>query len=261
MSDLSPEARALLAAAADGDDPTPADRDRIARALAVPLGITALLPATAQAAGAAVGTGLTVSKALAAGALLLTFGGAAAVGARRASPRAVTTAVTARAPAASPAARPSAAVQPAPARATAPSPPAVAVAQPEPAVAPSPPRRTRVQPGVEEDSLRAESELLAAAHRSLARGDAPGALARIADYDTRFPRGTLREERDLERALALCAAGRVEESRAAAQRFLRAYPDSPSAGRAASACANPSREPGPTGTVPAGAAAADGQAE
>jgi hypothetical protein len=253
VSDLSPEARALLAAAADGDDPTPADRDRVARAIAVPLGITALVPATAQAAGGALGatTGITLAKVVAASVVVLGLGGGAWEKARHAPPAAAraTSARVVRS------VTPAVPQMPAP-RVT---PPVVTpvvtpvMAAPTlPAEARTPLRRTR--PGSEtEGSLRAESELIAAAHRALLRGDAADALARIAEYDARFPRGTLREERDLERVLALCAAGRRDESRAAARRFLRSFPDSPSAGRAASACTEtiPSRPEDPPGTEPA----------
>lgn len=255
MSDLSPEARALLAAAADGDDPTPADRDRVARAIAVPLGITTLVPATAQAAGGALGatTGITLAKVVAASVVVLGLGGGAWEKARRAPP----TAARATSARVVPSATPAVPQMPAP-RVT---PPVVTPVVTAPVAAPTPTRpadaRTplrRARPGSEtEGSLRAESELIAAAHRALLRGDAADALARIAEYDARFPRGTLREERDLERVLALCAAGRRDESRAAARRFLRSFPDSPSAGRAAAACAEtiPSRPEDAPGTEPA----------
>lgn len=273
VSDLSPEARALLAAAADGDDPSPADRDRVARAIAVPLGITALMPATAQAAGGAVGaaTGLGVAKVVAAGVVLLGLGGGAWVKARRerSTPgRAPAAAVDGRASAAVPRATPPLATppQPAPPRAT----PEETLRVTTPAVPPPPPTEVRPLPrptrleAASGGSLRAESELIAAAHRALLGGDASSALARIADYDARFPHGALREERDLERVLALCAAGRGAESRAAARRFLRSYPDSPSVGRAAGACAAtiPSRDEGAPGTEsPATAPAAPSRAE
>lgn len=255
MSDLSPEARALLAAAADGDDPTPADRDRVARAIAVPLGISALVPATAQAAGGALGatTGITLAKVVAASAVVLGLGGGAWVGARRDPPpttRAAVGSVVQRAPPLPPRAT---SVAPTPPREVpAPTPRVTAsVREPVPDEVRPPPRRSRPEAGPE-GSLRAESALIAAAHRALLRGDAAEALARIAEYDARFPRGTLREERDLERVLALCAAGRGAESRAAARRFLRAFPDSPSAARASSACAEaiPSRVEGAPGTQP-----------
>lgn len=259
VSDLSPEARALLAAAADGDDPTPADRDRVARAIAVPLGITALVPATAQAAGGALGaaTGLSVAKVVAAGVVVLGLGGGVWVQARRdrvSAGRAPSAAVEGRASSAVVQATPRPATPPRPAPPQAPS-----VEPPRglaPAAPPSPPSAARALPRPSRPeagavgSLRDESELLAAAHRALLAGDASAALARIADYDARFPRGALREERDLERVLALCAAGRGAESRAAARRFVRSFPDSPSVGRAAGACAEtiPSRDEGAPGT-------------
>lgn len=271
VSDLSPEARALLAAAADGDDPSPADRDRVARAIAVPLGITALVPATAQAAGGALGaaTGLSVAKVVTATVVVLGLGGGAWVKARRErydAGRATVAGGEARASARVPRATPPPAATPQAApppptseetlRVTAPSAPPPAEARPLPRLA----RPEAASAG----SLRAESELIAAAHRALLGGDPSAALARIADYDARFPRGALREERDLERVLALCAAGRGAESRAAARRFLRSFPDSPSVGRAARACAetNPSRDEGAAGTeTPSAAPGAPSRAE
>lgn len=264
VSDLSPEARALLAAAADGDDPSPADRDRVARAIAVPLGITALVPATAQAAGG-VATGLGVAKVLAAGVVVLGLGGGAWVKARHhrsAARRAPVAAVDAHTPTAAPW------VTPLP-----PTPPRVSPGEPrrDPTpTPPPPPRAARPLPRSTQTeastggTLRDESELLAAAHRALLVGDAPVALARIADYDARFPHGALREERDLEHVLALCAAGRGAASRAAARRFVRSFPDSPSVGRAAGACAEtiPSRDADAPGTeTPATAPAAPSRAE
>ncbi len=273
MSDLSPEARALLAAAADGDDPSPADRDRVARAIAVPLGITALVPATAQAAGGALGaaTGLSVVKVVTAGVVVLGLGGGAWVKARRersTAGRATVAAVEGRGSARMPRATPPPATTPRATpprvtpeetlRVTAPATPPPTPAEARPTI-----RRTRPE-AASAGSLRAESALIAAAHRALLAGDASAALARIADYDARFPRGALREERDLERVLALCAAGRGAESRAAARRFLRSFPDSPSVARAAGACAAtiPSRDEGAPGTEsPAAAPAAPSRAE
>ncbi len=254
MSDLSPEARALLAAAADGDDPTPADRDRVARAIAVPLGITALVPATAQAAGGALGaaSGLTVAKVVAAGVVVLGLGGGAWVKARGARPTAAH-ATSERVVRSVPTAAPQVSAP----RVTPVETPVVTPVVTLPVEAR--PQLRRGRPGVVTGgSLREESELIAAAHRALLGGDGAATLARIAEYDARFPRGVLREERDLERVLALCAVGRRAESRAAARRFARAFPDSPSAARAAEACAEtiPSRAEGGPGTEPAAPATA-----
>lgn len=269
MSDLSPEARALLASAAKGDDPTPADRDRVARALAGSLGISALMPAAAQAAGGSLGAtlGLSAVKAVAAGAVVLGVAGSAWVGLRPERPNplpATTRAVVGHGRAPRPTSAAPGYSRPGASALTAPRETRLTTVEAAPAerrIEPlRPPARSvgRVGGSASEDRLRAESGLIAAAHRSLLRGDAADALARIAEYDARFPHGTLREERDLERLLALCAAGRRDESRAAGRRFLSSYPDSPSTARAASACADtiPSRDAAAPGTPPVTAAPA-----
>ncbi len=74
-----------------------------------------------------------------------------------------------------------------------------------------------------EDALAAEARLLGAVQSALDSGDGARALALLDEHDGRFPAGVLNPESGALRVQALCAAGRVEEARAAAAR-LRASP-------------------------------------
>ncbi len=232
MSDLSAEARALLEAARDGDDPTPQDRSRIARALAASLGIAVLAPGSAQATSVAVAsaTALTVFKTVVVVAAFVAVG-AGAVWSRRlpvgvpptsaAVSRVVPTVRAAEAP---------------PVRVVAtepslPSPVAVVVAPP------LLPTRAAHVPARTIDTLRAASELLGEAHRAMNSGANEQALAILTTYRERFPHGVLSEERDVQRVLVLCRLGRREEAQAAAAGFLRAHPRSPLVSRVERACA------------------------
>ena len=85
-------------------------------------------------------------------------------------------------------------------------------------------------------SLAEEVRLLAGAQRALNDGDPITALARLAEHGRRFPSGTMAEERDAARALALCRAGRRQEAQAAAARFLAERPTSPLAARVRASC-------------------------
>ena len=236
MSDLSPEARALLEVARHGDDPSPQDHDRVARSLAASLGIAVLAPATAQATSVAVAsaTTLTAFKTVAVVAALVAVG-AGSVWSRR--PTVAVRSMPASESRPMPTRR--AADAPlVPAVAREPSPPPVAVVEAPPVPPRSPPHTAHTAaPTV--DTLRAESELLGEAHRAMNSGALDQALAILTTYRERFPHGVLREERDVQRVLVLCRLGRHAEARAAAAGFLRAHPHSPLVPRVERACAPP----------------------
>lgn len=99
------------------------------------------------------------------------------------------------------------------------------------------PASPAVLPASPRDRVAEEAALLRAAHAALARGDAAGALDRLEVHAARFPSGSLVEERRAARVLALCAAGRAVEARAAAATFLAASPRSPLAAQVRRACA------------------------
>jgi hypothetical protein len=84
----------------------------------------------------------------------------------------------------------------------------------------------------------AEAELLQRAQQALTAEDAPRALALLNEHAQRFPNGSLSEERDAARVLALCGAGRQSEAAKMGAAFLSAHPDSPLASRVRSSCAN-----------------------
>ncbi|MDC0672837.1 hypothetical protein [Nannocystis radixulma] len=88
----------------------------------------------------------------------------------------------------------------------------------------------------EGDALAHELAAMRAINDSLAAGATAQALARIDEYEGRFPAGALREEAAALRAVALCAGGREREGAAAAAEFLRAHPGSLSAERVRKAC-------------------------
>ncbi len=75
-------------------------------------------------------------------------------------------------------------------------------------------------------TLGDEQALLEAARRALAAGDPRGALAAVATHERRFIAGGLAEERDVLRIQAHARAGRMDETRAFAERFRARYPRS-----------------------------------
>jgi hypothetical protein len=85
------------------------------------------------------------------------------------------------------------------------------------------------------DTLGEEMALLRSASEALVHGDEEAALVHLRTHAKRFPRGSLREERDGLRAIAECTRD-PNPSQEAAQRFARQYPNSVLAARVATAC-------------------------
>lgn len=85
--------------------------------------------------------------------------------------------------------------------------------------------------------LGAEIELLARVNGAVNAGDGGRALELLAEYDRKFRPSILAEERAAASVLALCAAGRTGEARAAAEQFRRRSPRSPLLGRIGGSCA------------------------
>jgi hypothetical protein len=94
----------------------------------------------------------------------------------------------------------------------------------------------RESPIVPPPSLAAEAATLRKAHVARMSGDPAGALSWLEVYARAWPLGAMRDEASVERALALCALGRVDEARAVARGFLAAAPTSPLAARLRSSC-------------------------
>jgi hypothetical protein len=95
---------------------------------------------------------------------------------------------------------------------------------------------TRVHQRRATSDLEGEVRLLEEADADLRRGDAEAALARLNEHAARYPSGTLADEREGVRAIALCRSGRLAEGKAAADRFLAAARKSSLATRVRTAC-------------------------
>ena len=208
MTELSPEARALVDAARKSLRPLVTDRARVATALSNKLSRSlppgahdiTLLPRRAPwlvVGGAFIGISLMIA------------GGYRALSSEPAQ----------SAPLSLPA--------PLSAAAPAPSVPLVPpVTAPEVPPAPPPPSekklvrnvtssaKTRPRPTKAHTDFAAEVELLSRATNMLRTGSVSAALKTLDEHQQRFPRGTLRQERDLARAQALCAMGLWKEGRA-----------------------------------------------
>lgn len=229
---LTAEERAIFLLARSHEDPSDAVRERVHDAVlarvgtAVAVGATvAAASATAKAAGVTtVYTGKTILSSL------LIVAGCAAVGLG---------AGLATRPDVSPPPAAATVVPPAsgsaPARALPPAPsPAPPVASAPAPLASSPP--TAPPSAAPEDHLASELALLQQAQKKIRAGDPRAALSLLDEHARRHPRGALQQEAAAARILALCDAGRREEARAEAARFLEAAPSSPLAERVRNAC-------------------------
>lgn len=240
MSGLGPDARALIDAASEGDDPSSADaarvRAKVAARVAIAAGTGAAGVTAAKTSAAATTAGIGTKIALAVAVVGATSAGGAALYERatREPIPVIETAPTLATPVPSSPARalaPAPAPDPTPAPAPAPAPP------PARTVARSVPIATSTKPTTTTDTLAEEARLLRAAHASLAAGDGRGAMTALDEHASRFPRGALSEEREAGRVLALCAQGRAVEARAAASAFVATSPRSPLAAQVRRSCA------------------------
>lgn len=239
MNDLGPEARAILKAGRDGDEPSATDRARLRRSLsrAIAAGGAAAAAASGAEAAAAVATGKAVSFTLAAkvlagvlcvgalGAGAWMLGAPPAPSSSTAVPAAATTSAevvetAAPLPSAIPSNQVSAAPTSAPMQRPAPS-----------ARAPSAPGT-----GAEPETLEDETRRLREAHAALQSGDADKALALLDEQAAAYSDGQLRQERAAARVLTLCKLGKLDEARAAAATFLSENPRSPLADRVRGGC-------------------------
>lgn len=257
MSELNQQARALISRVGDADGPDPAARERVRRALSAAV-VAGAATATHGVALAASGAALPKAGMMAAVAswsahatltakVWVCLGAGAALGVAVAAPVAVyqntqresrslaDTVALANAPAHQP--EPLAARTTVPITREEPGVPEVlpsAIAQSPRAVAPVTPKAA-AEP-VNTAKLSHEVQLLQAAQRELASGNAAGALAILDRHAAEFPGGSLREERMAARVFALCRLGQTAAARAAAERFLLLAPSSPLAARVAAEC-------------------------
>jgi hypothetical protein len=107
------------------------------------------------------------------------------------------------------------------------------VRRPEIPVAPPAPLAPPV-PALE--SLNPELTVLRQAQEDLRAGLPSQALRRLADYDRRFGRGALQEERRAVAAIARCQVNPGPAAQSEADRFLRNAPESPLVERVRSSC-------------------------
>lgn len=97
--------------------------------------------------------------------------------------------------------------------------------------------RASAAPSARSQRLTAEIALLARVNAAVNAGDGARALELLTEYDRTFRPAILGEERAAASVLALCAAGRTADARAAAKRFSTRWQRSPLSARIARSCA------------------------
>ncbi len=227
MSELGPQARALLDAARSGASPTPADAARLWGRVSDSLANGAASGATATA-----GIGSKIAMALA---IIATIGG----GALLLAPARSTSTLTFAAPRVSePPIAPPLTRAPPPTIEEQPALPltTVPVEQlprvPVPRIAPirAVASVATVTAGASASASPASDDadvtMVRAAYVALRSGDAARALSLVDEHARRHPRSVLSEERDATRVLALCALGRRDSARTALQQFKLSFPSS-----------------------------------
>ena len=260
MSELGPDARAILRNGRDGDNPSPADRTRIHAALMATIAAGAATTLANQASAAtpditpdlSLPTSIGIGKPIAAtvfgsifakGMLVVVLGAAGAWLAWPTTPNkpmngssgipdkpVASIAATAAAPA------PDSSAEVAP---ESPMAPLVEVSEQIISAKPAPIAASTASaevPDESEDSLLAETQRLREAHGAMQNGDAEKALELLSEKAAEDEGQKLREERAAARVLALCKLGRVEEAQAEAEAFLSQNPRSPLADRVRKAC-------------------------
>lgn len=262
MTDLSPDARALLDAARGSDEPTDADRRRVKAAVMLSvasIGASSGAAAATEAAKAggmgeaASGSALTATTGSAASATVSAKLAALAIGGVLVSAGAGIFFATRPSPST---VAPPASILTSTLKQTAEPPPPPALEAPPTAVADSgdkPPARPKRAPSQEAvpsppasppspsvsgkpSFSEAETSALRAIRSALRTGDAASAHRSYIDYETRFPDGVLREEATGLHVDVLCALGRIDEATAAATAFAQAYPASPHLPRVTRGC-------------------------
>ncbi len=213
MSELGPQARALLDAARRSTSPTPAEAARLWDRL------SDALPSGAPSSGVTAGAGTKIAMAIA---IVAAIGG----GALLVAPSRSTSSMTFAAPRESePPVAPSLARAPATTIAEQPAPPlltSVPVEQLPRALLP------RAAPVASASAAPDDSDvtIVRAAYVALRAGDASRALALVDEHARRHPASALSAERDATRVLALCALGQRDQARTALQRFKKSFPSS-----------------------------------
>lgn len=235
MSELSPDAAALLHAGRAALRPGAPDRERVFQSLQGVLTASATVggPQDSSGSKAAVGSHAGLHGWVIGGVAAIALGAGAIVSAHpwaRSSlrlepePRSPTAAVTEWVPSDSP----SPAVRewiPS----DGPSPSEIPVHKQLPAgegrSSPRTAARSAARPA--SDFLQEEVRLLSKAEQQMNDGLSSDALRTLDEHERRFPTGALAEERMAARVQALCALGRNSEARGELRRLAHAYPGSP----------------------------------
>src|SRR5450755_79824 len=226
MDELSPRARALLAAAKGSDDPIPADAARIRQNVLLRIGSAGfgavLYTLSVERAKALLGVALPKVVALA----LLAVGSSALYQHWKASAQAqLDLPALVGVPQTQPVV---------PAREPEPKP--IVTAPPVPVT--TAPKPIVVSKDSHRDNLEAEMRWVRAADAALRGGDVGLALSLLNQHAHEFPNGVLSEEREGLRVVAACQSGASPVVQRAASRFLQRAPRSLLAGRVRAACAD-----------------------
>lgn len=247
MNDLGPEARSMLAAARGAEAITREDRARIKRGVLLRVAVLgAASTTTAGAAAMSVATKITLTV------LTVAALGGGAISLRAWKGRAPDPPAVAR-------------THSTPRKLAAVAPKAPAVVAEPPAIAPEPEVKLEAQPEIQRREvirgvsrrpeisgtpaaeiapvpapglapLDPELTVLRQAQEDLRAGLPAQALRRLTDYDRRFGKGALEEERRAIAAIAFCQVDPGPAAKAQAERFLQTAPESPLAERVRTAC-------------------------
>jgi len=237
MSDLSPEAAALLRAGRNAFRPNAGDRERVLRSLSATFADRADLESARRwGRGRTSGVPGTASWRLwhgwVVGGLAIVAVGTGVVAMRQGSRTSMRPIATAPAPVEAGSVRQPLVSTSAPAD-------GLGVIGPQAPADHSPTsirQAARTATRLSRDSLAEEVRLLSRAEQQMNEGLAEEALKTLADHERRFPAGALWEERMAARIQALCALGRTSEARSDLVRLGRAYPRSPQLARARRIC-------------------------
>jgi hypothetical protein len=232
---MNPEARRMLDQIRSARTPSAGDKERIRKALAVGVAVTAAsvpgvaagasaAKAAASAAKAATTLGIASGFKVAVSVVVLASVGAGAyIWTRPPSQIAAHHAPVSVVPVAAPTASP-------PPEVVEDSPPAApaVVAEPAPSPSLSPPASpSPVHAGASRDPLMTELALLHRAQQAWRQGNAARALELAQQHARRYPHSALALERDALRIFALCSLGQRAQARPLAADLLRRAPGSP----------------------------------
>lgn len=248
MDELDPRLRSLLNAAQEGDDPSEHDAARVRAAVALTLAEAAPGAGKPASGGASsilkwLGIGVVASGLIAAGIALNQRAPSDAPRDAPRAPQAIAAPAVPQAP--EPPRPPPKAPAPEAASAATAAPP-VEAALPEAPASPAThkqPRRAlapRVVPEPAPEPIKStgpsELSLIRSATGALRDAQPSEAIRLLEQHAQLYPEGILKQERQGLQVLALCALGTTSQALHERERFLKAAPHSPLAGRVEAAC-------------------------